>query len=102
MLLTLSGRTRFFVLLSVFATTAELGNRTLYPHYPTRRHRANTKSLWGANSGVCSPLVRRSTIRFTPPTTSELFFSQLGAGFVRVLLGPLQILFLLALSVGSG
>ena len=39
----------------------------------------------------------RSTIRFTPPTRSELFFSQLGAGFVRVLLGPFQILFLLAL-----
>ncbi len=39
----------------------------------------------------------RSTIRFIPPTGSELFFSQLGAGFVRVLLGPFQILFLLAL-----
>ena len=39
----------------------------------------------------------RSTIRFTPPTPAEMLFSQTGAGFVRVLLGPFQILFLLAL-----
>lgn len=39
----------------------------------------------------------RSEIRFTPPTTTELFFSQAGAGVVRVIVGPFQILFLLAL-----
>jgi hypothetical protein len=39
----------------------------------------------------------RTEIRFTPPTTSELFFSQVAAGFVRVIAGPFQLLFLVAL-----
>ena len=39
----------------------------------------------------------RSEIRFTPPTTTELFFSQAATGAVRVIAGPFQILFLLAL-----
>lgn len=39
----------------------------------------------------------RAEIRFTPPTTSERFFSQAAAGFVRVIVGPFQLLFLLAL-----
>ncbi len=40
---------------------------------------------------------RRSTIRFTPPTFTETLAHEMGAGFVRVLMGPFQILFLLAL-----
>ena len=43
----------------------------------------------------------RSTIRFTPLTASEMLFSQMGAGFVRVLLGPFQILFLVALALAG-
>jgi hydrogenase/urease accessory protein HupE len=39
----------------------------------------------------------RSQIRFTPPTTGELFFSQAAEGLVRVIAGPFQILFLVAL-----
>jgi hydrogenase/urease accessory protein HupE len=39
----------------------------------------------------------RTTIRFTPPTWSELAASQLWAGVVRVLIGPFQVLFLAAL-----
>lgn len=39
----------------------------------------------------------RATIRFTPPTWSELATSQLWAGVVRVLIGPFQVLFLVAL-----
>ncbi|MEX2300706.1 MAG: HupE/UreJ family protein [Bryobacterales bacterium] len=39
----------------------------------------------------------RATIRFTPPTWSELATSQLWAGVVRVLIGPFQVLFLIAL-----
>ena len=39
----------------------------------------------------------RAEIRFTPPTTSERFFSQAATGFVRVIAGPFQLLFLLAL-----
>jgi len=39
----------------------------------------------------------RSEIRFTPPTTAELFFSQAATGAVRVIVGPFQMLFLLAL-----
>lgn len=36
-------------------------------------------------------------IRFTPPTWSELATSQMWSGVVRVLIGPFQVLFLLAL-----
>jgi hydrogenase/urease accessory protein HupE len=39
----------------------------------------------------------RSTIRFIPPTVLEELLSQMGAGGLRVLAGPLQILFLVAL-----
>ena len=39
----------------------------------------------------------RSEIRFTPPTPSEMFVSQAAEGAVRVIAGPFQILFLLAL-----
>jgi hydrogenase/urease accessory protein HupE len=39
----------------------------------------------------------RATIRFTPPTWSERATSQLWAGVVRVLIGPFQVLFLVAL-----
>jgi hydrogenase/urease accessory protein HupE len=39
----------------------------------------------------------RATIRFTPPTWSELATSQMWAGVVRVLMGPFQVLFLVAL-----
>lgn len=39
----------------------------------------------------------RATIRFTPPTWSELATSQLWAGVLRVLIGPFQVLFLVAL-----
>ena len=39
----------------------------------------------------------RSEIRFTPPTTMELFFTQAATGAVRVIAGPFQMLFLLAL-----
>ena len=39
----------------------------------------------------------RATIRFTPPTWSELAMSQFWAGVVRVLVGPFQVLFLVAL-----
>jgi hydrogenase/urease accessory protein HupE len=39
----------------------------------------------------------RAAIRFTPPTWSELAMSQFWAGVVRVLMGPFQVLFLVAL-----
>jgi hydrogenase/urease accessory protein HupE len=39
----------------------------------------------------------RATIRFTPPTWPELATSQLWTGVVRVLIGPFQVLFLVAL-----
>jgi hydrogenase/urease accessory protein HupE len=39
----------------------------------------------------------RATIRFTPPTWSEVATSQLWAGVLRVLIGPFQVLFLAAL-----
>ena len=44
---------------------------------------------------------RRATVRFTPPSFSEVLFGQMGAGFVRVLLGPFQILFLVAITLAS-
>jgi hydrogenase/urease accessory protein HupE len=39
----------------------------------------------------------RANIRFTPPTWSELATSQMWSGVVRVLIGPFQVLFLVAL-----
>ena len=39
----------------------------------------------------------RSEINFVPPTPSELAFSQFGAGLVRVMAGPVQLLFVAAL-----
>ena len=39
----------------------------------------------------------RANIRFIPPTWSELATSQLWTGVVRVLIGPFQVLFLVAL-----
>ena len=39
----------------------------------------------------------RSTINFVPPTAAEVAFSEIWAGFVRVMGGPIQILFVLAL-----
>ena len=39
----------------------------------------------------------RSEIRFTPPTFTETLTHEMAAGFVRVLMGPFQVLFLLAL-----
>jgi hydrogenase/urease accessory protein HupE len=39
----------------------------------------------------------RANIRFTPPTWSERATSQLWTGVVRVLIGPFQVLFLVAL-----
>jgi len=39
----------------------------------------------------------RSTIDFVPPTAAEVAFSEIWAGLVRVMGGPIQILFVLAL-----
>jgi hypothetical protein len=39
----------------------------------------------------------RSEINFVPPTAAELAFSQFGAGLVRVIAGPVQLLFVAAL-----
>ncbi len=57
------------------------------------------RAVQGANAeqAVFDYSFKRSEIRFTPPTFTETLAHELGAGFVRVLMGPFQILFLLAL-----
>lgn len=51
--------------------------------------------------GIFDFSFRRSTIRFAPPTFTETLVTQAGAGFVRVVAGPFQLLFLLALALAG-
>jgi HupE / UreJ protein len=43
----------------------------------------------------------RATLRFRPPTPAEVAASESGAGFLRALAGPAQILFLAALAIAA-
>jgi hypothetical protein len=43
----------------------------------------------------------RATLRFRPPTTAEVAMEEAGAGVMRALGGPVQILFLAALALAS-
>lgn len=43
----------------------------------------------------------KATINFVPPTPTELAWSEIGAGLTRVLIGPMQILFVLGLSLAG-
>jgi hypothetical protein len=43
----------------------------------------------------------RATLRFRPPTKAEIAITQSGAGFLRALGGPVQILFLAALALAA-
>lgn len=42
-----------------------------------------------------------STLRFRPPTATEIFVREAGAGFWRAIAGPAQILFLIALLLAA-
>jgi hypothetical protein len=43
----------------------------------------------------------RATLRFRPPTKTEIVITESGAGFVRALGGPVQLLFLAALALAA-
>jgi hypothetical protein len=43
----------------------------------------------------------QATLRFRPPTATEVAITELGAGFQRALAGPVQILFLAALALAA-
>jgi hypothetical protein len=61
------------------------------------------RAVQGENTaqGIFDFSFTRSTIRFAPPTFTETLVTQAGAGLLRVVAGPFQLLFLLALALAG-
>jgi hypothetical protein len=68
---------------------------------PNHVHLLQARKGENRDQGIFDRSFTSSTLRFRPPTATEIALRELGAGFMRAFGGPVQVLFLAALVLAA-